>query len=446
VRPKKNAVAELVAFAAARGDASGIAYRMSRAAAEDTAAALSAAGVPALPYHAGLSAAERERNQEAFIHDDVRVISATVAFGMGVDKPDVRWVAHLDLPKNLESYYQEIGRAGRDGLPADCILFYSHGDATKILRLIEGPRADWGADEATIGDEERLHDERERLWTMVRYAESTGCRRGQILRHFGEMDKPDCASAGGLPCDACRRGPVGLVDHGIEALKLLSCVVRLGGVRRRPNEEIPYGYGGFGSGHVADVLRGEETDNVRRFGHAKVSTFGIGKELSRAAWMELARRLETAGFLEQTPEFRTLRATPLAFSFFKSKGPFMTAPLAERVGRAEGGPKKTRLIKKGSPEALAAQGGHAQGGRTTGGGEGLDGRALALFERLRRWRKSKADEAGVPPYVIFPDRALREMAVLCPSDAEELSEVFGVGARKLERYGSELLAELGKAY
>lgn len=433
VRPKRGALAELVAFARARPEASGIVYRLSRAAAEDTAAALAGAGIPALPYHAGLSAEERERNQEAFIRDDVRVISATVAFGMGVDKPDVRWVAHLDLPKNLESYYQEIGRAGRDGLPADCVLFYSHGDATKILRLIDSPRGDAAPGEETAGEVERRELERERLWKMVRYAESSTCRRGQLLRHFGETDKADCAAAGSLPCDLCRRGPVGLVDLGTEALKLLSCVVRLGGVRRRAGEDAPFGFGGFGAGHVADVLRGEETDNVRRFGHASLSTFGIGAERSREEWMELARRLETAGYLEQEPEHRRLLATELAFAYFKSKGPFLSQPLAGSV-RASRSPR-ARLLKKGSPQALAA---------ATGGAEGLEGAALGLFERLRRWRKETADKAGVPPYVVFSDRSLRELALLRPRSRAELGEVFGVGASKLERYGEALLALLAE--
>ncbi|HUX38312.1 MAG TPA: ATP-dependent DNA helicase RecQ [Rectinemataceae bacterium] len=442
VRPKRNALAELVAYASARPESSGIVYRMSRAAAEDTAASLRAAGISALPYHAGLSSAERERNQEAFIRDDVRVIAATVAFGMGVDKPDVRWVAHLDLPKSLESYYQEIGRAGRDGLPADCILFFSHGDATKMLRLIESPRSFQAPDEETVGDGERLAAERERLWKMVRYAESPLCRRGQILNHFGETAKRDCATAGGLPCDVCSTGGSSLVDLGTEALKLLSCVARLGGLRRGPGEEAPFGYGGFGSGHVADVLRGEETDNVRRFGHARLSTFGIGKDLTRAAWMELARRLETAGLVEQAPEFRTLRLTDLAFDYFKTKGPFITPPLPTTDGRGRKAASKTgagertakaRLLKKGSAEAIAA---------SAGGSEGLEGSARALFEKLRRWRKTVADEAGVPPYVVFADRTLRELALARPRNRAALSEVFGIGARKLERYGDLLLAEI----
>ena len=431
VRPKKNATAELLAFARERPGSAGIVYRMSRASAEETAAALSAGGVPALPYHAGLDPEVRARNQEAFIHDDIRVISATVAFGMGVDKPDVRWVAHLDLPKNIESYYQEIGRAGRDGLPADCLLFYSHGDATKILRLIDNPRA--GTDEETVGDAERSALERERLWAMVRYAESSVCRRNVILSHFGETDKADCSAAGGLSCDVCRRGPSGLVDLGTEALKLLSCVVRLGGVRRDEGEASPFGLGGFGGGHVADVLRGEETENVRRFGHSRLSTFGIGKDLSRGEWMELARRLETAGYLEQLPQFRTLRATDRAFAFFKTKGPFMTGPLTAPSGSPDSKKARSRLLKKNSPEAIAA---------ATGGAEGLDGTARERFEALRRWRKRKADEAGVPPYVVFPDRTLREIALVRPGDRASLAEVFGMGLRKLERYGDELLREM----
>lgn len=433
VRPKNGALAELIDFAKVRPDSSGIVYRMSRAAAEETAAGLAAAGITALPYHAGLSAEERDRNQEAFIRDDVRVISATVAFGMGVDKPDVRWVAHLDLPRNLESYYQEIGRAGRDGLPADCVLFYSRGDATRLLRLIESPRNGAIPGEETEGDLERIRNEIARLRQMERYAESSSCRRSVLLAHFGEVGEKDCASTGGLPCDVCRKGPVALVDLGTEALKFLSCVVRLGGVRRREGEEPAFGLGGFGAGHVADVLRGEETDNVRRFGHARLSTFGIGRDLSRRQWMELARRLEAAGYLEQETSFRTLRATGLAFDFFRSRGPFMSAPLsADTAGRKT---PKARLLKKGSPEATAA---------ASVGSEGLDEGTRRIFEALRKWRKATADAAGVPPYVVFADRTLRELALLRPRDEAALGAIFGIGKGKLERYGRALLAELGR--
>lgn len=438
VRPKKGALDELITFAKTRREDSGIVYRMSRAAAEDTAEALVRAGISALPYHAGLTAQEREHNQEAFIRDDVRVISATVAFGMGVDKPDVRWVAHLDLPKNIESYYQEIGRAGRDGLPADCILFYSHGDVTKILRLIEGPDSRGGdPDEATLGDEERREAARAQVWNMARYAESSACRRAAILSHFGETDKRDCAAAGGLPCDSCRRGPRGLVDLGTEALKFLSCVVRLGGLRRAVGEEAAFGFGGFGAGHVADVLRGEETENVARFGHAKLSTWGIGKERSRSEWMELARRLETSGHLEQDPAYRTLRASDLAFEYFRVKGPYMSPPLATPAG----GKKRpgARLLKKGSPEAIAAS---SMAATAATAAEGLEGAALETFEQLRAWRKKTADAAGLPPYVVFPDRSLREIALARPKDRQALSTVFGVGAKKLEKYGAGVLAVL----
>jgi len=429
VRPKRGALPALLDFARARPGEAGIVYRLSRASVESTAAALSEAGIPALPYHAGLGKEERERNQEAFIHDDVRVVVATVAFGMGVDKPDVRYVVHLDLPKTLESYYQEIGRAGRDGLPADCLLFYSYGDAAKVMGLLESS-ATWPDGEA---DAERLESARRQLMDMVRYAESSECRRGMILRHFGERDKPDCAAAGGLPCDSCARGPVGLVDLGVEALKFLSCVVRLGGVERAPGEEARFGYGGFGAGHVADVLRGEETEAVVRFGHAGLSTFGIGKDLDREAWMELARRLLAAGYLETVPERKTLRATSRAFELFKSRSPFMTAPLglAKPAGKA-----KSRLLKKGSVEAVAA---------ASGGAEGLPAAARALFEALRRWRKGVADKAGVPPYVVFPDRTLRELALDPPEDLAALSRVFGVGATKLERHGAALIEALGAA-
>ncbi|MFZ1124057.1 MAG: RecQ family ATP-dependent DNA helicase, partial [Candidatus Baltobacteraceae bacterium] len=273
VVPKRDTYRTLLAFVRARAPESGIVYAASRRGAEELAAKLSADGIPALPYHAGLDPGVRSRNQERFVRDDVRAICATVAFGMGIDKPNVRFVVHYDLPKNLEGYYQETGRAGRDGLPADCLLFFSAGDAAKQRVFI---------------DEKSSEAERalalRQLRQMVDYAERAGCRRRALLAYFGERFEGACAA-----CDNCLE-PRALVDETLAAHKFLSCVVR---IRRR----------GFGVGlhHVVDVLLGRATPNVQRWEHDYLSTFGIGKDLSRERWLGIGRELVRAGFLRQAP-------------------------------------------------------------------------------------------------------------------------------------------------
>ncbi len=413
VEPKRGAVSRLLEFVAARPLESGIVYCMSRAATEDVAAKLRAAGVAALPYHAGLDKETRKRNQEAFVRDDVRVVVATVAFGMGVDKPDVRFVVHMDLPKNLESYYQEIGRAGRDGLSADCLLFYSYGDVSKLRRLVSEL------------DAERLAVAEAQLAEMARYAEGASCRRRFILKHFGETAAKDCGV-----CDVCRQAAsgVGLVDLGTEALKFLSAVARTGGGRDAS------GGPGFGAGHAADVLRGERTEKVERYGHDALSVFGIGADLSKAAWMELARRLLGTGHLEALPPHGVLKLTERAYAFFKEKGPYPTRPLALA---------EARLVKKGRAKGGGARRDPEAAGReraaVLAGADG-DESSAELFLELRRKRKELADSIGVPPYVVFSDRTLGELARRKPRNLEAMADIFGVGERKLARYGEDFLA------
>lgn len=381
---KKDAFKQLLAFATARAAESGIVYVQSRSAAEELARRLSAAGIEARPYHAGLSARERSRNQELFIRDEIRVICATIAFGMGIDKPNVRYVVHYDVPKNIEGYYQETGRAGRDGLPSDCVLFFSGGDAAKqrhFIRQIADP------------------DERDRadrlLRAMLDYAASAHCRRAQLLQYFGERwDELDCGN-----CDNCLV-PVERLDGTLAARQFLSCVYR---VRQ---------HGGFATGvnHIVDVLLGNETEKVVTWGHDRLSTFGIGKVVSKADWSAIAAELVRTGCLEQDPQFRTLVLTPDGVQALKDDRTFSYAK-----PRAVTGAKKTRKSKGAASTDLPYE--------------------PDLFDALRALRKRLADEQGIPPYVVFSDATLREFAARKPSTQAAFRGIGGVGDVKLERYG-----------
>lgn len=420
VEPKAEARRRVVQFARARPGQSGIVYCGSRKRAEDMAAALAQAGVRAAAYHAGMPAEDRSRNQEAFVRDDVQVMCATVAFGMGIDKPDVRFVVHVDLPKSVENYYQEIGRAGRDGLPSDCVLLYGPGDYVAASRLFD--KLDEGQRRQALA---RLED-------MRAYAESELCRRSLILRHFGEP-------FGGEPCggcDNCLRGPVETADATIPAQKFLSCVKRTG-------ER-------FGAAHVIDVLLGERTEKVVRFGHDGLSTWAIGDELCRESWNALARRLVSTGHAVRDPERSTLSLGPPAYELFRA-GAGYTVPAGsldaagpdagdDPVGSALRGKKKGSGRRK-RPASSADAAGSVFGADSAGSSDG-DGAAEELFMRLRTLRKRLADELGMPPYVVFPDRTLREMAVRRPRTEAELAAIHGVGRAKLAKFGEAFLAAL----
>ncbi|PKL24720.1 MAG: DNA helicase RecQ [Spirochaetae bacterium HGW-Spirochaetae-3] len=394
----------VVRFALARPDRSGIVYCGSRRKTEDLAEALRAAGVKAGAYHAGLPSEERSRVQEAFVRDDLLVVVATVAFGMGIDKPDVRYVIHADLPKSVENYYQEIGRAGRDGLPAECVLFYGAGDVTAASRLFDDL------------PEEQRRAALLRLDAMRDYAESDRCRRAVILDHFGEAHGNESCGA----CDNCLSGPRETVDLSIAAQKFLSCVKRTG-------ER-------FGAAHVVDVLLGDETEKVTRFGHASLSTFGIGTELGRQGWLALSRRLVSTGHLVRDPERSTLALGAPAYAMFRDKSPYPVP--VDILGASAGGaiPGVDRAFD--SKRSKRKRGGERVFVRSSDDG---DGAAEELFMALRALRKRLADEAGVPPYVVFPDRTLKEMAISKPGSEEALATVYGVGRAKLERYGSAFL-------
>jgi ATP-dependent DNA helicase RecQ len=385
---KARPSAQVLEFLRARPRDSGIIYCQSRKSAEGLAARLVESGIPAKPYHAGLSAKERNENQELFLRDEVRVICATIAFGMGINKPNVRFVLHYDLPKNIEGYYQETGRAGRDGLPGECVLLFSAGDVIKQQRFIEEKTPD----EQIIA--------REQLRQIVHYAESGGCRRAELLRYFGETFPS--ANCGG--CDNCL-SPRPTFDGTLAAQKLLSCVYR---IRQKSRFSV-------GLNHVVEVLTGADTEKIRHWGHAKLSTYGIGGEHSRAEWQAIGRELARLGFLRQTPgKFTTLELTEDGFAALRERTKIvLTTPMAAPPAAPEKMPRA--------------------------GAIGCD---EELFERLRGVRKALADERFVPAYIIFSDVALRQMARYYPANDEEFSRISGVGEKKLAEFGAIFLSEI----
>jgi ATP-dependent DNA helicase RecQ len=389
VVPKSDPAAQTLEFLRRFPNQSGIIYCFSRKQVDDLAAWLSTQGFSARPYHAGLPDEERHLNQELFIRDDVQIIVATIAFGMGINKPNVRFVVHYDLPKSIEGYYQEIGRAGRDGLPARCLLLYSYGDVQKLRYFIDQKE----------GDERR--SAYTHLQALVRYAESTSCRRAPLMAYFGEPYTAENCEM----CDNClggSDGSAGQVDITVPAQKFLSCVKRTG-------ER-------FGAGHVVDVLLGAQTEKITRFGHQNLSTYGIGKDLSRKQWLHLGRQLVQQELLAQDDgQYPTLKLTPKAYEVLRTKAAILGVLLEEERSRSA---------------------------RKKGGEIEHD---TALFELLRARRKALADEARVPPYVIFSDRTLVEMAAVYPQSEERLLQVNGVGQVKAERYGESFLAVI-RAY
>jgi ATP-dependent DNA helicase RecQ len=416
---RADAAGQILELASRYPAGSGIVYCFSRARSEALAAELSARGLAALPYHAGLADEIRSGRQDAFVRDEFRVITATTAFGMGIDKPDVRFVAHADLPRSLEQYYQEIGRAGRDGLPAGALLLYSYGDAAKIRALLgdkEGAEAE--AAEASLRE-------------MLRYAESTRCRRARILAHFGER-------RAGLPCgscDVCAPESAALVeaeeDVTVQAYKLLSCVKRTG-------ER-------FGAGHVADVLVGSRNDRLLGLGHANLSTYGIGKEWPRDRWMELARALTRKGYLAKDEEFGVLRLTEKAYEAMRERKLVAAAlPQARQSRKRRGAEPSLGAFEPrtapGSPGAVPEAGSVAAGATAAGAAT-----VEELAARLRSLRRRLAEEGRVPPYMIFPDRTLLELASKRPAGEAELLGVFGLGPVKVRRYGRALLEALREA-
>ncbi|GEA82710.1 DNA helicase RecQ [Cellulomonas uda] len=380
------------------GDA-GIVYCLSRASVEQTAEHLVANGVPALPYHAGLDRQVRAHNQARFLREDGIVMVATIAFGMGIDKPDVRFVAHLDLPKSVEGYYQETGRAGRDGLPSTAWMAYGLQDVVQQRRLID----------TSEGDAAHRRRLTQHLDAMLALCETASCRRVQLLNYFGQQAQP-CGN-----CDTCLTPP-STWDGTVAAQKLLSTIVRMAQRGQR-----------YGVGHVVDVLRGKRTARVTQLGHESLSTFGIGADLSDTEWRGVVRQLIAAELLAvDTEGYGTLQLVEASGEVLKGERPVLVRREPERARRRSSG----------------SGGSGAGSGSTSKAAADLEGETLALFERLRAWRAGVAKEQGVPAYVVFHDATLRDIALRRPTSLDELGTVGGVGATKLERYGDGVLATL----
>ncbi|MGP9814025.1 DNA helicase RecQ [Rhodopseudomonas sp. NSM] len=388
---KQNAPAQLKAFIADKHTGhSGVVYCLSRAKVEDVADTLCKAGIDALPYHAGLPAEIRARNQDRFINEDAVVIVATIAFGMGIDKPDVRFVAHLDLPKSIEAYYQETGRAGRDGKPSDAWMAYGLSDIVQQRRMIDESSGSDAFKRVSMG----------KLDALVGLCESTGCRRTRLLGYFGETpDQPHCGN-----CDNCLSPPK-VIDGTVAAQKLLSCAYRTG---QR-----------FGAQHLIDVLLGRLTERVGQFSHDKLSVFGIGGEFNEKQWRAMIRQLVSLGHLAPDSEaFGALKFTESSRTVLKGEAQVM---LREQTG--------------GRPPRAKSRRGDLVGGaprESTGDPE--------LFAALKAWRSEVAKSRGVPAYVVLHDATMDGIAAARPRSLDELRGIPGIGDKKLEHYGQELLA------
>jgi ATP-dependent DNA helicase RecQ len=384
---KRRPAEQLAAFVKAQGPVPGIVYTQTRAAAEQAAETLAAAGTRALVYHAGLPAEQRTANQRSFQRAEAAVMCATVAFGMGIDKPDIRFVAHLGLPKSIEAYYQETGRAGRDGAPAVAHLIWGPADVTLARQRIEQGDA----------DEARKAHELGQVQKMAAWAETLGCRRAPLLMHFGEPRPDPCGN-----CDNCLKAPATL-DVSEAARKLLSAVYRTGQM--------------FGLQHVARVLRGTADERITRFGHHRLGVHGIGADLAESQWLRLGRLLEGHDALVRDPAHGGLRLGPAARPILKGEAPVAV--------RADDWAPARRERRERSRDAAT---------------EPLPGADSGLFERLRAWRRTQAEADDVPAFVILHDSTLKAIAAARPETREALSRVPGIGAAKLARFGEALLA------
>jgi len=380
------------------GDA-GIVYCLTRAKVDDTAAFLAANGMTALPYHAGMDGPARLRHQSRFVREDGVIIVATIAFGMGIDKPDVRFVAHLDLPKSVEGYYQETGRCGRDGTPADAWLAYGLQDVVQQRRLID----------TSEGAESYRRVSAGKLDAMLGLCETTECRRVPLLAYFGETSVP-CGN-----CDNCLEPPQ-VWDGSVAAQKALSCVARLWKERGQR----------FGAGHIIDLLRGQATDKVKQWRHEELTVFGVGGDLAEPEWRAIFRQLIALGVLAvDHSAYGTLALTEASRTVLKGE---------RRV-----------MLRRYTPPASRRGAKSERARRSSAGSEALAPAAFDLFERLRAWRTETAKTHGVPAYVIFHDATLKQIADTRPQTLDQLRAISGVGAKKLEAYGANILGEVTRS-
>ena len=376
IAPKTDPVSQTISFIRQFPHQSGIIYCFSRRQVEDLSEILEQKDFSVRPYHAGLSDEDRKKNQELFIKDDVLIIVATIAFGMGINKPNVRFVIHYDLPKNIESYYQEIGRSGRDGLRSECMMLFSYGDIQKIKYFINQKPAR----EKRVAN---IH-----LQALLKFAETDTCRRIPLLGYFGEeYSTKSCGM-----CDNCLSDKKEFKDITVYAQKFLSCVKRTGEI--------------FGAAHVVDVLRGSESKKVFKFGHQRLSTYGIGKDLTKKQWFHLSRQCLHKGLVVQDTEYGGLKLTTKAWEVLKGKKTVS--------GRIEA--DEIKIVKKKPTENITD----------------FDEK---LFDRLRKKRKQLADEAKVPPYVIFSDRTLIEISAFFPQTIKSMRNIYGIGEEKLKKFG-----------
>ncbi|MFJ6651602.1 DNA helicase RecQ [Microbacterium sp. NPDC091313] len=395
IEPKVDARRQLVSFIRSQPERSaGIVYALSRKSVEQTAAYLAAQGLDALPYHAGLDASVRAANQSRFLRDDGVVMVATIAFGMGIDKPDVRFVAHIDLPKSVEGYYQETGRAGRDGDPAVAWMAYGLGDVVQQRRMID----------QSPGDRSYRMRLGQHLDAMLALCETVACRRQNLLAYFGEPSER-CGN-----CDTCLESPE-TWDGLVASQKLMSTIVRLQRERGQA----------YGAGHLVDILRGAKTDRIAQQGHDRLATYGIGADLSDQDWRSVIRQLLARGLLVARGEYGTLALTDASAGVLRGE---TDVPLRrDTLGRSGGGASRVR--KSAAADAVAP-----------------DDRDL--FEALRAWRAEQAREQGVPAYIVFGDATLRALAAARPSSLAELDGITGIGAKKREAYGDGILATVAQ--
>jgi ATP-dependent DNA helicase RecQ len=398
IRDKEEVRSQLLAFLAERRGEAGIVYARSRSRVDGFARELRQAGYDAVAYHAGLEASERKAALDRFRRESGVIVVATIAFGMGIDKPDVRFVAHVDLPKSLEAYYQETGRAGRDGLAAVAWMVQGGGDVPQLRRFIEDSQA----------EEEQKRVEHGKLDALIGFVEAPGCRRQVLLRHFGEQLAEPCGN-----CDLCLE-PDRRTDLTEPARKALSAVHRTGAR--------------FGATHLIDVLLGGDTARIRQWGHQELSVYGIGRELDRGQWRSLFRQLVALGYLVSDAETKG----GLRFGAEALVRPLLRGETSLALRLAP--PAKERRRSGGAAEAGARSGGGA------GTGVDLEGVDAELLAALKAWRLQQARDQGVPPYVVFHDRTLIEIARRQPQELASLGQVSGVGAAKLERYGAAVLA------